>query len=1197
MKHFLIKSLAALALAGVLSPEAGAAVSASGPKQEPLSRMRKVERTSKWSDAVARTGMRKAIGVHSTPQADDFQFIYGPDGSIWYATADYDTETITLEGGYATEDLIKGYTYTIYDSKFNEIGKIHDDIRFEEGEYRCARVMLDVTVTQKFFNLDAKYEVMIAVCMNADNYSVNTRTLVYSIGGQKENGCDKVIMTVPGYSIDAVDTATDPWGENYFISFLTEKTPDLDADYPEWIDYLGAFSQVITTYKRAGMNPEPSVVNVHEVPNLMLPGDQMDAPMMLSKNRNGKLTLIFSQYEKSFFVDPSGMGGNEDMTPDNNLLIDVYQLPSNSATEMNLISTTKIPAEQSTDETDVLYTFYGLGTFMYDEDVDFDHYTADGTPAFVVTMDKYLLSDDDQYRSTYQVYNADGELMDTLASDTYNCLELSDIPGEEPQVMFVYKGDTQMTFEFVDRYSCETVATIDQIQNGFVLSGNVDRVPTAGGYKYAAAYAQGVSDDYGDMTALVGWFYQWGGLERVDRINLGQNVQMAQVYIEANALSPYVFNTDEDLEYMVLVKRGMGEDSSDYSLREELLVVAPGKDPVMTLLPDGDRGNLAEIFLFGQSAEKILVVSYLDQHRVSADSWTLPLTRFQGGDGSQSSPYLIASAGDLQQMAACPSAHYMMVSDVDCGGVSFESVKEFTGSFDGAGHTIYNLRLTGSDNVSLFASAYKSAFKNVSFYNPSMLLSGSADDAALLVGTATMCEIEDVNVHGLNARGDSFRGNFGGLAGHLWSTSSMKTCAIDDAVIDLPNAETVGGLASEIRTGSTLKACLFSGKISADNTVGGIVGSTTTGDEIISDCRVFADIKAKNTVGGVVGYLNRSKVANNFVEGKLEVTAPSKWTNALSLGGIVGELRADWEKKSNVPVVNNVVAVESLVYPALDIPESYPHQCATVHRVVGRTVYNEQPETLGENPDGTPIYDDPVKEEGIYSNLVVNTLPTVDSDFSERSVEGTSIERTAIDFALLEENGFLFGETTDMPWRFIEPGYVKLFYERSLYVSSQTFNVKVGQEFDLYVESNGYSFSGMEFSYPEDMLELVDSFTQELEIDLVTGKEIATMQYTFYALKPGDAEITATAGGETVKCTIHISDSSGVESVAEGNVAMTYAGNAIEAFGCDVTVYSLSGVVVKSGKDCVDVADLAAGTYIAVAHSADGKTNVLKFRR
>lgn len=1192
MKRFLIKSLAALAFLSVVS-DAMALPSLRADSKVPLSRMRKVQSPERWSDVIGHNPTIKKAAEHSVDQSDDFQYIYGPDGSIWYATVKYDIETVELEGGYATEDLIKGYTFTIYDSKFNEVGTIHDVIRFEEGEYKCARVMLDVTVTQKFFNLDGRYEAMVAVCMNAPDYSVNTRTLVYSIGGEKEDGCDKVIMTIPGYSIDAIDTSPDPWGENYFISFLTETAPDPEVEYTDYMEYLAEFGQVVTTYKKAGMNPAPTVVHTHEIKNLMLPGDQMSSPMVLSKSVDGRLTLIFSQYEKSFLVDPTGMGGNDEMTPDNSLLIDVYQLHSNTSTEMEHISTTRIEALQDQENPDVYYTFYGIGTFRFDNDVDLEHYTADGKPAFVVTIDKYLLSDDDQYRSSYCVYNADGEKIKTIAEDSYNFTELSDIPGEEPQVMFVYKRDDQMIFEFVDIYSGEAKSTMSQVQDGFVLNGSVDRVPTAGGYHYAMYYANGISDENGDMFALVGWFDKYGLLERVDRINTGQNVQLARVYIDGAALSPYVFNTDRDLEYMVLVKRGSGEENtSDYSLTEELMIVAPGKEAVRTFYPDESKGHLAQVFLFGEQ-EKMLVISYLDNHKVCADGFELPFTRFQGGDGSETSPYLIATAGDLQQIASCPTSNFRLVSDIDCTGESFNSVHDFSGSLDGAGHSIFNLHLYGSRNTALFASAFKSTFKDINFSYPSMSISGDGD-AALLVGTATMCNIDNVKVRGMNVSGDDFSGTFGGIVGHLWSMSGLTRTSLTQSSVVLPKAETIGGVAGELRTGSVVDACVFSGIIEGDNTVGGIVGSTTTGDETISNCRTSAFVKAKHTVGGIVGYLNRTKVTHCFVEGELEAYEPSKWTKALSLGGIAGELHADWEGKSNVPVVYNVVALDQLSYPSLNMSESYPHQCATVHRVVGRTSYNEEPEVSGTNPDGSTAYKDPLLESGICNNIVVSSLPIVDPDFSETSVEGTSVDRNAIDESLLAEYGFGLGDSLEAPWRLTSPGFMKLFFENVLSIHSSAYDVNVEDEFSVLVETIDRPNSGVEFSYPEDMLKLVGSYVMEPEID--GWSTVETTCYNFEAVKPGDAVVTAMLGDEKVECLIRISGTGAVEIIETG-VGIKYAEGWIAAPGSSLEIYSLSGSKVMSGRESIDVSCLSAGTYIAVAHTSDGTVKTLKFQR
>ena len=179
MSKKLQSALLGAALVATLSSSAATyqAPSFGGKETAPLSRMRKANPTQRWSGLNNLGNQKSRIAPNFTsPTSDEFQYLYGPDGSQWYAICNYDTEDVELEGGYVTQHLIKGFTYTIYDSKFNEIGKVRDKIVFEENEIRCAGIELDVTVTQKFFKSDDKYEVMVSMSMNTPEHVNHTRT-------------------------------------------------------------------------------------------------------------------------------------------------------------------------------------------------------------------------------------------------------------------------------------------------------------------------------------------------------------------------------------------------------------------------------------------------------------------------------------------------------------------------------------------------------------------------------------------------------------------------------------------------------------------------------------------------------------------------------------------------------------------------------------------------------------------------------------------------------------------------------------------------------------------------------------------------------------------------------------------------------------------------------------------------------------
>lgn len=1188
MTRFLLRSMAVAALVGGATSAVMAFPHPLKKGADPLGRMKKVEIPNRWSKLDLGKGRMKVAPNHSSEAANAFQYLTAPDGSTWYATTRLDTDQVLLDGGLATEDIIKGYEFTIFDSDFNEIGKIRDKVRFEEGETKCAKVMLDMQVTQKFFNYDAKYEVMVAVCMNAADYTVNTRTKAYSIGGEKDDeGMDIPVNTIDGYAIDAVNMAPDAWGEQYYISFYTETSPSDLENYPAFIDYLKECRNVITTYRRSGSDSEPSVFNVHETPQLCLPGDQMDSPMMLSKNVDGKFTMVFSRYEKSFFVDPTGWSQDESMTPDNNLVITIYQQADKYAKSMDLIQTTSIPCVQNTEDSTVIYTFYGIGNLMYADDVDFTHYTSDGRAAFIVTADEYRTTNDDMYNSAYRVYDADGKMLMTLAENTENFLMMSDIPGHEPQAMFVHTLD-DFCFEFVDLYSGTKVLKMDQIFEGESLSTTMDRVPTADGYLYAISYGYAMDGGNEDVIAPVGWFDTNGDLVRLDKINTGKGVEMAQIYIERDALSPYVFNTDDNLEYLVLVKRGINGDTA---LREELLIVSPGNEPIETFLPDESKGPLSGIYLDGGSDPKLTII-YRKDWKYTTDIYNLPFTCFAGGDGTVANPYQIATAGDLAQVRKYPSACYEMTNDIDCSGVSFTPVHEFSGVIDGKGHNINNLSLYGTGNTGLIANSYDAAFKNMTFNNAKINLEGDGD-AGVLVANATNSKIDNIQIRKLTVNGDKFGGAYGSIAGRLWRTCEMKGCGVAGADINLPNCPNAGGLVGEMRTGSTVSACAFTGNITANNTLGGIVGTTTLGDESITNCHVDANLKAENTIGGIVGFSKRSAVEHCYAEGTIEATKANKWNNSYGLGGIVGELEGDWEGKANVPVKMNYVGISSITYPDTKLSEMWPNQLSTVHRVVGRTSFNAEPEIKDYNEDGSPIYKkEVIYEGGVQNNMVLDGLACIDPQFDESTVEGESINKNDVGVDTLEENlGFAFGTTSISPWQSMgwfayDPS---LYFENIMAIFENMKTVAVGENFTI----------DMEFLTSNELSEedVIGSFMCDFSEDLMemTGNMTYTngvLSVEFKAIAEGEAIFHATMMTGSATCIVNITDGSqsGVLTPAATQTAITCIYGAIYAAGCDLALYSAGGQRVKTGHGSIDTSSLEKGVYVAVARTVEGQT-------
>lgn len=1182
MKTTTSKMMLCAALLGSFSLTASASPRPTGKRNEApqWSRMHRAQEAGQWGNPANGGERQKRIStLFSTPASDSFEYIFAPDGKIWYAVTSYDTEEIDHE--YYTEYVMKAFTITIYDGDFNEIGKVRDNIILEDDETRCVQAALGAQVTKQFFNNDANYEVMVSFFMNTPSYEVNSRTKAYSIKPLADGELSEAVAVVAGYPVDEIDCAKDKWSEDYYITFMTEETPSEDINYPTLIDYLADYRKVLTTYGK-GMKPAME----KKIRQLDLPGDQMSSPMMLCKNRGGKLTLTYAQYEKTFFENPAGEAENENITADNNLIIEVYQMNDSYPAEMELVSTTRIPTIQNTDNPDVYCTYYGIGNLTWADDVDFDHYSSDGRPAFIVSTDDYLFSDDDHYNSGYFVYDADGKRIATIAENTYDYVMMSDVAGFEPQAMFVHMGE-DMNFEFVDLYSCKTTTTIDHSYRGYSLSTSMDRVAYGDSYAYASALSYGVAIDDTHLAAPVCWIDSEGEFIRIDEVPTGEGVEMVQTYMNADGIKPYLFNTDSDIEYLMLVKRRIpGMDS----LREELIIASAKKGVLHTFTEEEGKGALRTVLLMAGSDPKLLVVYMNDSYKFTTDAYTLPFEKTLAGSGSPDDPYLIATGGELQLIKNAPGAHYRMANDIDCTNLDYYPIEEFKGTLDGAGHTVSNLTLTTRDNgkTGLFLYAGEATIKDIDFYNARMYLSGSYE-AGLIAATASNTKFDNIHIMRMTASGDSYEGEFGSIAGKSWLWTSFNGCELAGADIFLPSSTCLGGIVGDVRTGCSATGCHVSGRLTAANTLGGIVGSTTSGDETFTQNHVDADLKAEHTVGGIAGFLDRSKVRSNYVEGTIEATKPSKWNKALSLGGVAGELEGDWQGNGDVPVSNNLVAVSALIYPDLsEIVEDHPRQLSTVHRIVGRTSYNSY---LEEEPEKI-IY-----ENGVVNNLVVSDLAVVDYDFDEKSVEGTTTDPNTIDQELLQAQlGFAYGSDASSPWNLqawdaYDPS---LFYESIAYIAAKEITADKGSTFQIEIDIIS--------RLPLNEDEIQGSFICEFDESVI--EQTGAMAYDgnrlmieMRAISSGETDFTANILSGHAACKVKVVDGNGVESAVSSFGTLKLHEGILTAEGSRINVFSLSGNQVLAGRDRVDVSPLDSGVYIAVATDSNGKTRTLKFAK
>ena len=236
---------------------------------------------------------------------------------------------------------------------------------------------------------------------------------------------------------------------------------------------------------------------------------------------------------------------------------------------------------------------------------------------------------------------------------------------------------------------------------------------------------------------------------------------------------------------------------------------------------------------------------------------------FAGGTGEPNDPYQLATIDDLLAIGSSSellSKHYVLINNLDLdpnlpGGrmfddaliapdqredVSAHSGPAFRGVFDGRGHTIRNLSISGKPGHDAGLFGY---------------LSGLVEDLTL----------EDVRISGspcgaiagLNTRGMILRcsvtgqisgsEDVGGMVGTLWDASLMD-CR---AEVHVMGDEDAGGLVGG-GPGGLLIRCSAQVDVQGDTNIGGLTGGNSGACQII-ECRASGTVVGVNNVGGLVG--------------------------------------------------------------------------------------------------------------------------------------------------------------------------------------------------------------------------------------------------------------------------------------------------------------------------------------------------------
>lgn len=541
--------------------------------------------------------------VMSFQEVPVFSYLDGPDGNTWFYTTDFTyEERVTIPEYDYSEEVISGFHFTIYDGSFNKKGEINGKIDYAEGETRTVLVEIDPTITRNFFNSDDNLELMVYVVKNTTEYINHSNYTVYSLGGEKDGeGNDVGITTLEGRLIDTINAGTDGQ-EDYFFTFQSDAMVDLDADYPTYVDFLNSYVYRLTTFTKNTDGTGIKEIFSKDIYCTRIPGDTTDGIYFISKPFGGKMYFIYAEYEKPYFVDPTGMSPDESATPDNSLTIEVYSTTGGTPEK---VSYTAVPVPEYEQEGALIYSYLNIGTVAWTHDIDMSVEGTPEAPAFIVSLDVQNAAEYEEYiSSSFDLYDVDGKLIRNLATNTGGMTVFRD-GDTQPQIMYIYdKGDGSYDFKLSNLYSNDVLFTIDQNNDGDHLSARCDRVRQSDGtYKFAFEMTYYDKDEEGDEYVRVAWYNADGSQDRIDKVKVGKDVMAAQVNMASSVLNPTLFDDDDLMEYAALVKRSVGG-----YIKNEFVIVDDNGDWYAHFTEDDNKGMPYTVaVVFGEKNQMLMI--------------------------------------------------------------------------------------------------------------------------------------------------------------------------------------------------------------------------------------------------------------------------------------------------------------------------------------------------------------------------------------------------------------------------------------------------------------------------------------------------------------------------------------------------------------------------------------------------------------
>jgi hypothetical protein len=967
--------------------------------------------------------------------------VYALDAANGEPTQLFYTKSVELNPNYPPNyNYYVGANFTFYNENFEQVYQIQVAApTLEDGTTfaQCNDIQIVGDYSKSLYNSDSQWEFLFM-------------THWFKPDAQGKTGPDTQQYT---YSIYQGNGALYHTLENtegvYQYAGSTNNTRKLIVG--EW--QYEADTAVMKVYSARNLKAGTGLLKTHKI--AMDQMVRMTAPLIIVETIDGVPRYAFPHYEQKYY---STGYPNWTVNPENKFILDMYSLDVANAATDNLYKSISLPIEgfdpDKISSVDFAVTFpdYDLTSNVFNDDAGLE---------VLYGVRDYYVSCDCEFTNFY-VADETGTILKTtktFSPDIRKVKRLADLPGYGRQYAIFADADNTTEISFFDIEDWTVVQKFPSVYKNEQLTSNFDRTLTDTGYAYVfemyATFKEG-----NDVYSKVNWYdAATGDLLKTVKFNTGPKGVYFSPAITPTTLNPYFINTDDKMEYIgaARIYDTTGNAYSSFRIYNEdgdLLFKSDANDAGKPF--SGGMGAYAT----GGTSQYLILVYTTGVY----DFIHLPLTSFAGGgDGTDTAPYVIATAGDLDLVRVNLEASYVLANDIDMSALlatkyavgGWKSIDGFKGKLDGKGHNIRNFKLNNSSSSTAALigdmgsrSGAQVWVKNLRMADAEITTNSANMYSGFLVGymsgptsvtSPDSVYIRNCHVTGTITQGASFptNGIIGGIAGQATSFSGIIESDFSGSIRNTASATAVnpkiGGILGNSMTSAYVKACRSEGEIIIENgattALGGIVGSVQNGVSVKNSYSTM-NIKGGTDVGGIVGSFTRTPkglVQNCYATGNL--VAERAGGNYFA-GGVIGSTD------------QNTGHLEGY----------YPNQ--TVHK----TNVNMSG-LLALNDNVTALYANRVSGKsanalGADGCEAVWGVPTLDSirycyalptlkfgpagaEATVHSTNANSLDGADITIAELTEEfyttiGWEFGKSVDSPWIWNESGKPRLWYEYSV---------------------------------------------------------------------------------------------------------------------------------------------------------------------